>query len=261
MAMSGNWADLRIRVFSAIVMVGVGGVAIWLGGVWFQAFAVLCTALMTWELVRMTGPTEPAKPFIAAVLVAVLMGLAILPGGLDVWLLFLVGAGSVHLQSTNLRWQAGLYALGLQFAVWQIVTMRDVSGLDVVLWLVLVVIASDVMGYFAGRLIGGAKFWPKVSPKKTWSGTVAGWFGAALVGVCFVIWAGMPGWVIALSVFTAFAAQMGDIAESALKRAAGVKDSSNLIPGHGGFLDRFDALIGAAAFLFVVDLIQSGFAT
>jgi phosphatidate cytidylyltransferase len=92
----------------------------------------------------------------------------------------------------------------------------------------------------------GRKFWPRVSPKKTWSGTVAGWVGAAGVGLAF--WAAGQGsaalvWV---SPLVAFAGQMGDIAESAIKRRAGVKDSSGLIPGHGGLMDRFDALAFAA---------------
>jgi phosphatidate cytidylyltransferase len=113
----------------------------------------------------------------------------------------------------------------------------------------MIVIASDVLGYFAGRIIGGPRFWPAVSPKKTWSGTVAGWAGAALVGLWFVAMAGQGPWLIAFSALTALAAQMGDIAESAIKRRAGVKDSSSLIPGHGGVLDRLDALIGAAVFV------------
>lgn len=114
-------------------------------------------------------------------------------------------------------------------------------GLVLTLWLLAVVIASDIMGYFAGRLLGGPKFWPRVSPKKTWSGTVAGWIGALIVGWAF---SGTLGQILIIAApFVAFAGQMGDIVESAIKRRVGVKDSSNLIPGHGGVLDRFDAVI------------------
>jgi phosphatidate cytidylyltransferase len=119
------------------------------------------------------------------------------------------------------------------------------AGASVILWLVAVVVASDVLGYFAGRMLGGPKFWPSVSPKKTWSGTVAGWIGAALVGAGFVILSGASWVLMPVSALVAFAGQMGDIAESWVKRRAGVKDASQLIPGHGGVLDRFDALIGA----------------
>ena len=123
--------------------------------------------------------------------------------------------------------------------------LRDEAGIAAVLWLLGVVITSDVMGYFAGRILGGPKFWPAISPKKTWSGTIAGWMGAAVLGLVFVL-LGHGSWpLILLSPVVAFAGQMGDIAESWLKRKVGVKDSSNLIPGHGGLLDRFDAMVGA----------------
>jgi phosphatidate cytidylyltransferase len=112
------------------------------------------------------------------------------------------------------------------------------------------------MGYFAGRMIGGPKFWPRVSPKKTWSGTVAGWVGAALVALVFLTIPGTTaGVLIVLSVAMALASQMGDIAESAVKRATGVKDSSSLIPGHGGLMDRFDGMLGAAVFLSLAQLV------
>jgi phosphatidate cytidylyltransferase len=118
--------------------------------------------------------------------------------------------------------------------------------------MVLVVVVTDIAGYFAGRIIGGPKFWPAVSPKKTWSGTVAGWLSAAVVGLIFlaISTAGID--LIWISSVLAFASQLGDIAESAIKRRAGVKDSSNLIPGHGGLMDRFDGLLGAALFMLLV---------
>jgi phosphatidate cytidylyltransferase len=138
------------------------------------------------------------------------------------------------------------YALIIMLTGLCLVILRNSLGLAPMLWLISVVIVSDVMGYFAGRILGGPKFWPAVSPKKTWSGTAAGWVGAAVVGWgCWL--AGFGGSnLIWVSPLIAFAGQMGDIAESAIKRRAGVKDSSNLIPGHGGLLDRFDALAFAA---------------
>jgi phosphatidate cytidylyltransferase len=95
-------------------------------------------------------------------------------------------------------------------------------------------------------LIGGAKFWPAVSPKKTWSGTVAGWVLAGLFGLYLMQVTGVS-WSVPVAILVAFGAQMGDIAESWVKRRLGVKDSSQLIPGHGGFLDRFDGFVGGAA--------------
>lgn len=120
----------------------------------------------------------------------------------------------------------------------------------VILWLVALVIATDTAGYFAGKTIGGPKFWARISPKKTWAGTIAGWIAAALVGLLF----GGVGLMV-ISALVAFASQMGDAAESALKRHTGIKDSSNLIPGHGGVFDRFDAMMGAALVVTVLNLL------
>ncbi len=115
-------------------------------------------------------------------------------------------------------------------------------------------VASDVLGYFVGRILGGPKFWPAVSPKKTWSGTVAGWVGAGIVGLGF--WAVGFGTLalVPLSIVIGFAGQMGDVWESWIKRRCGVKDASTLIPGHGGVLDRFDALIVAIVAVMVLGL-------
>jgi len=130
--------------------------------------------------------------------------------------------------------------------------VRDDFGFGWLMWLVLVVVITDVVGYFAGRAIGGPKFWPKVSPKKTWSGTAAGWIGAAAVGFLFSINTGVGLQLVGVSVAMSMASQMGDMAESGMKRRLGVKDSSNLIPGHGGLLDRFDGMLGAALFLLII---------
>jgi phosphatidate cytidylyltransferase len=151
-----------------------------------------------------------------------------------------------------------VYALVIVLACAALIALELRYGVGPILWLVMVVVASDVAGYFAGRALGGPKFWPTISPKKTWSGTLAGWVGAALVGLGFVL-AGQGGWVlVVLSPLVAFAGQMGDITESWFKRRVGIKDSSNLIPGHGGFLDRFDALIFAAVVVGAMTLVAPG---
>ncbi|PRD34219.1 UNVERIFIED_CONTAM: cdsA [Trichonephila clavipes] len=187
-------------------MLAVGALAIWLGGPVYLLLVLAAVGAMQWELWRMTLGQGRDTALWAG------YGLVIL----------LAGAALI--------WLRGLP-----------------NGFLLICWLLAVVIASDVMGYFAGRALGGPKFWPRISPKKTWSGTVAGWIGAALVGAVFAaLDRGTGLGLVLLSPFVAFAGQMGDIAESAIKRRAGVKDSSHLIPGHGGVLDRFDALIFAA---------------
>ncbi len=231
---------------SAAVMLIIGVVAIWLGGLWFYVPVAVIGGGMIWELTRlMGGAPKVAVPMgiLAAVALVVsphLPMMALLPVLLAVPI-----SGATQIKKDRLIY--GAYAAGLMLACLGLIVLRDVRGITWVVWLVAVVMATDVAGYFAGRMIGGPKFWPTVSPKKTWAGTSAGWVAAALVGMIF---GGPP--LIVLSVLTAFASQMGDVVESAIKRRAGIKDSSNLIPGHGGLLDRFDAMMAAALFVLLL---------
>lgn len=197
----------------------------------------------------MVEPKGPTRGMLLAALVAsVLSGqLAMQEAwGLSLFLVAPLAGAAVlgHERGTFL-----LFALAIQVAGWGLVTFRIDYGFLWILWLIAVVVVTDIAGYFAGRLIGGPKFWPRVSPKKTWSGTVAGWAGAALVGLAFDVFVTVGPQIVPLSILLSMASQAGDIAESALKRRVGVKDSSALIPGHGGLFDRFDALLGASIFL------------
>jgi phosphatidate cytidylyltransferase len=141
-----------------------------------------------------------------------------------------------------------------------IVRDHPALGLTGVLWMFAVTWATDVFAYFAGRHFGGPKLWPRVSPKKTWSGFTGGLLGAVVCGVAVVAGATSLGWmplaslamVALVSAFASVASQLGDLGESALKRHFDVKDSGHLIPGHGGVMDRVDgfwavcALVGLA---------------
>jgi phosphatidate cytidylyltransferase len=239
---AARWGDLRARVLSAAVMLAVGGTAIWAGGAAFWVLCIAVTGAMIWELGRMVAPSSALA--LGVVAATALTWYLRAPGFWPLLALLLPAIGLLLL-AQRLRFHAALYALVIMAAGVGLVTLRDHAGIVAVIWPLAVVIASDVLGYFAGRMLGGPKFWPAISPKKTWSGTVAGWIGAALVGVVFVAM-GHGGWgLVLLSPFLAFAGQMGDILESWFKRRTGIKDSSNLIPGHGGVLDRFDALIFA----------------
>ncbi|MFM7335391.1 MAG: phosphatidate cytidylyltransferase [Tabrizicola sp.] len=254
-ASTGKWADLRTRILSAIVMVLVGAVEIWLGGTAFAALVVALTGVMIWELATMTAPARRRSPVTLAIAASVAL-VAALVLKTDLAALFLaIPSVALILTPRRDRRLAGSYALAIMLAGYGLIDLRQSGGTTVILWLVAVVVASDVLGYFAGRMLGGPKFWPAVSPKKTWSGTVAGWIGAAVVGVFMVLATGASWLVVLLSALMAFAGQIGDIAESWVKRRAGVKDASNLIPGHGGVLDRFDALIGAVVVVLALGLI------
>ena len=132
-------------------------------------------------------------------------------------------------------------------------------GLHAILFLFAVVWTTDIAGYVFGRLIGGPKLWPAVSPKKTWSGAIGGTAGAVIFGSAVVHFSGIPVGVIAvLAAVLSIAAQAGDLAESAIKRQFGVKDASHIIPGHGGVMDRLDGFIVAALLAVLIGLARGG---
>lgn len=248
-----RWGDLKARMISGALMALAGIVLVRLGGWYFGALAVLAGGLMVWELSAMMGAGRAAVP-LGALAAMSLLSAALIPPDTALLLILaapLIGAWVVQKD----RAIYGLYALAITTAAFGLYWFRQSYGGTWLFWLILVVVATDIGGYFAGRMIGGPKFWPAVSPKKTWSGTVAGWAAAAVVGMFFTAFtaAGSDLWWI--SALVALASQFGDIAESAIKRRVGVKDSSNLIPGHGGLLDRFDGLLGAALMMLLVSLI------
>ncbi len=249
---TSSWDDLTVRIVSSIAMTFVGAVGVILGGVWFQMLVVFVTAVMIWELWMMIAPDRPTPGMLMAALTASVMSGQLTLTDPWAYAMFLivpiVGVSQIKVEKTSFF----LFALAIPVAGYGLIHFRVDYGFVWLLWLMLVVIVTDVFGYFAGRSFGGPKFWPSISPKKTWSGTVAGWIGAAIVGLIFTYFTNAGIAIIAFSVLLSFAGQMGDIAESALKRRMKVKDSSTLIPGHGGLFDRFDALLGAALFMLII---------
>ncbi len=247
---SGKWGDLSQRMLwgGAVAAIGLG--VMWLGGVAFKLMISAIVGLMVWEVARMMGPERLAAP-LGALASLVMVALALTPTGLVLPLVFLPALIGIS-QFDAYRARFAIFSTAILIAGLGLFALREDFGFIWMLWLALVVIASDVLGYFAGRVIGGPKFWPKVSPKKTWSGTVAGWAGAAVIGAVYVATGQAGIEIIGISVAVAIAGQMGDVAESALKRKVGVKDSSAILPGHGGMFDRFDSMLGASLFLLLV---------
>lgn len=241
--MSGAWSDLSVRIASGVALAAFGVADILIGGWIFLVTVWIACGIMIWELARMFGSNRAA---ILGCLAAAALAVATVSPGVLVLPLLLAAAFSVAADSPREKGAVLGYSALVLLACYAIEILRTQVGLSWFLWMIAVVIISDVMGYFAGRMLGGPKFWPRISPKKTWSGTVAGWAGAALVGVVFIGPLAAGAALVLVSIVTAFSGQMGDIAESAVKRRAGVKDSSALIPGHGGLLDRFDAMMGAS---------------
>lgn len=223
-----NWRDLGPRVASAVVMLVVGVAVIASGHRAFQNLLSVLAIIGCWEFYSMARRKSHDG------------------GGLNGGDLIALGAYFV------------LFVLGL-IGLWGLSLNAGPLGL---IYVISLVVATDTMGYFVGRTVGGKKFWPSVSPKKTWSGVVGGWFGAACVALLAYVFLfrdvpalPSPLFIIVFSVFLSFASQMGDIAQSAVKRRMGVKDSSNIIPGHGGVLDRFDALLAVGAVLLVLSVL------
>jgi len=176
----------------------------------------------------------------------------------------LVGAGAAvatwewtRLCGWSLWWSiAGLAYIGLPVAA--LIWLRD-QDRATTFWLLLAVWTTDSAAYAAGRLIGGWRLMPSVSPNKTWAGLIGGIAGAAVIGGAIGAVLGIDAWVLAgTSAVLALVAQGGDLLESAIKRHFGAKDSGSLIPGHGGLLDRIDGLLAAAPAAAVLCLIAGG---
>lgn len=243
MTRKDRWADLNVRLISAAVMIVLGIIAVWLGGVTFIVAIWVLGGAMVWELSRMLGGRAwaPGMGVIAALALALAW---MLPVWLALPVLIAVACFGAW-QIAERRILFGVFGAAILLACYATILLRIEAGMMWLLWVVCVVVATDVAGYIAGRALGGPKFWPAISPKKTWSGTVAGWLAAAVMGAIFGIILGAGAGLVLLSVVLSVAGQAGDVWESWIKRRVGVKDSSHLIPGHGGVLDRFDAMLGA----------------
>lgn len=252
-AAAGRWNDLSKRLVTGLMAAAVGVSAMWTGGFVFLVLVACIAGLIVWEITRMIGAGSLAVGYGIVAGVALLVSERFSPGLAIPFFIVLSIAGAPKLAGNRSLFV--MFSAATLVAAYGMVLLREDFGFVWIVWMAMCVIASDVLGYFAGRMIGGPKFWPRVSPKKTWSGTIAGWGGAALVGGALVALGHASAMVIAVSVLVAVAGQFGDVAESALKRKVGVKDSSAILPGHGGMFDRFDAMLGAALFVFLIVLL------
>lgn len=261
---TARWGDLGLRVASALVLAAVGVLALWIGPMGFAALVAAVTALMCWELLGLHGSRSGVTPTVTLVLgIGLALFLLTAPGlsvarigDRPILLLPVACVLAMSLAVSVRREQALAFAAGLVVICAGGVLVGVFSQAPgLVLLVVLVVIATDVGGYFAGRLFGGPRVWPAVSPGKTWSGVIGGWGLAATVALVADIWLALPRGIVVWAILLSVSAQIGDFTESALKRHFGVKDASNLIPGHGGFLDRFDGVVGAAIALWVMTLV------
>lgn len=245
-------ASLKKRWLTAAVGLPVLAGAIALGGWALAALTAVAAMAGMREFFAMTGKPGPLLEGAALLLGAAAVGSAVAGG----WAL-LGGVLAVALWLELLDFlrrfanrgetapPAGLLVAALLYVPFSLRFLCVFSPLETV-FVLAVVMAADTGAYFAGNMLGGAKVWPAVSPGKTWAGTFGGIAAAGVVAAAFTA-AATPGLVamFGLGALLAVVSQLGDFFESALKRAAGVKDSGTLLPGHGGILDRIDGLLPA----------------
>ena len=262
--------NLLMRIAAALVLAPLAIAAVYAGG-WFWIVPVTAVAIglcLEWLTVIHAEHERPAMVCgpVALATAGVSFGL----GWIEVsWLALAAGLVAVVLLSRQARrWTAAgfLYAAAALMA--SLLVRRDVEmGFVALLFVLAVVWASDIGGYFAGRGIGGPKLWPKVSPKKTWAGAIGGFTASLAVALLVAIFdphRGDPllalrtGPLLALAAVLSIAAQFGDLFESAVKRRFGVKDSSHLIPGHGGLMDRLDGFIAAIVLAAILGVLRGG---
>jgi phosphatidate cytidylyltransferase len=250
--MSGKWSDLGVRALSAALLIPAVLLDVWYGGIWFEIFMAFLGLLMAheWTNIAHARSSTQFALHAAAVLCA-----AFLPGevGTLVSLAIVFGLTAAGVLANAFRDRdktifayVGIPYVALPVLALVLLRKHEMWGVHAIMWLMLVVWATDTFAYFAGRMFGGPKLAPRLSPKKTWAGLLGGMAGAALVSSVYASFF-LPGWIALALVAAALAivAQLGDVFESALKRQYDVKDSGTLIPGHGGVLDRVDGLVAA----------------
>lgn len=249
-----QWNDLRKRVVSAAFLAPAVLLCIWYGGMPYKLMLIGGAVGLTWEWASMCGASALRPPGVFGAAAVVLGTLAAAFGHVGIGLAILgCGAALTALLASGFaHWRA--LVLGVPYAGMGTIALLwlradPVAGLTNLLFPLLLVWASDIGAYATGRLLGGPKLAPRISPGKTWAGAFGGLAAAVGAGilVAFVSQGAVQPWrVAAIAAALGIVAQAGDLLESLIKRHFGVKDSGHLIPGHGGLLDRVDALLSAA---------------
>jgi phosphatidate cytidylyltransferase len=258
-SLAARLTDLGPRLGSAAILIAVALVSLRVGGLMFVLAWLAAALVVHFEWQRIIGGARQATRLAigSAALVATAILLRTGHAGLAALVVCLAALATGRAANPGLR---GWSAVGVLYAGSLIISLVKLRmsfpfGARAIAWLFAVVWGTDVVAYFAGRLIGGPKFLPQISPSKTWAGTALGVVGGALIGSLFLALAARisrletpaPSFApFLLGLATAAVAQGGDLFESWMKRRFGAKDSSNFIPGHGGLMDRLDGFIAAA---------------
>jgi phosphatidate cytidylyltransferase len=257
--------ELALRVCSALVLVPLAIGTAYVGGWPFAVFWGLAALGVLWEWCSLVAPADRRSALLAGA-AALVLALALVVSGLPLAAVIVLAMGTLAaaaLAPAERRiWVAGGIPYAGALGVAPVVLRADsADGFLAILFLFAIVWTTDIVAYFVGRAVGGPKLMPQVSPKKTWSGALGGTVAAIVVALAFAKVAALPGWfalamlAVVLSVF----AQGGDLFESFLKRRFGAKDSSHLIPGHGGLMDRLDGFVTAGVAAALLALARGGF--
>ena len=245
-------SDLKPRVAAAVAMGSLALATAWIGGFVFAVFWWLASIVLLWEWQRLIGRARLAERVAVGGLMVALAALSALHnsilGVIAALILGAVAVGWLARQMEGIWAAAGALYAGALVASVVLLRISPSFGLAAILWLFAVVWGTDIAAYFAGRLIGGPRLWPSVSPGKTWAGAIVGALAGAVLGLLLAAWTNHLAALFWLGLTTAIVSELGDLFESALKRRFGVKDSSGLIPGHGGLMDRLDAFMAASVF-------------
>lgn len=250
-----------MRVLAALVLAPFAIALAYAGG-WLWALLVTLVSIGLFAEWLMVVGAGSAALTGAGTLVIAMMGACVAFGALKTAVVTgLIGGAIVTLIARGkFVWAATGFAYASAALLASILVRQDlVHGFAALMLVLLVVWATDVGGYFAGRSIGGPKLWPRVSPKKTWAGAFGGFAASLAVAsgfAAFGIGKAVP--LLFVSAVLSVVSQAGDLFESAVKRRFGVKDSSHLIPGHGGLLDRLDGFVAAILVAWIIGFLRHG---
>ncbi|WFU20870.1 phosphatidate cytidylyltransferase [Bradyrhizobium sp. CB1717] len=254
-------SNLVMRVLAALVLAPLT-IAIAYAGGWLWALLVTLVSIGLFaEWLMVVGAGSAALTGAGTVVIA-MMGAAVAFGALKTSVVTgLIGGAIVTLIARGkFLWAATGFAYASAALLASILVRKDlVNGFSALMFVLLVVWATDIGGYFAGRGIGGPKLWPRVSPKKTWAGALGGFAASLAVAAGFAacgVGKAVP--LLLVSAVLSVVSQLGDLFESAVKRRFGVKDSSHLIPGHGGLLDRLDGFVAAILAAWFIGFLRHG---
>jgi phosphatidate cytidylyltransferase len=261
-----KWGDLGVRTLSAAVLIPAVLADVWVGGIWFHLFVALIGILMALEWVTIVHRGSPVQFALhaAGAMCGALLPLDVgLYGGLLAVAVIAVISAAVALveggQGSKWRYLGVVYVSVPPIAL---VILRDdpAHGVAAIIMVMLMVWAADTLAYFAGRIIGGPKLAPAISPKKTWAGLLGAMAGSALAAYAVAKTLGLSSALILVLIAAVLAIieQAGDLFKSAMKRHYGVKDSGHLIPGHGGVIDRVDGLVAVATAAAIIGAARAG---